>query len=80
MRPEKMEVRPRFRFDRIISSNSAILGSLDFGFALSRSPMNSLKPTKASLTFKSGEGKKKAIGKHTLCVLQHGHIFSVFMW
>jgi hypothetical protein len=43
-RPEKMDVRPRLRFERTISSNSVIRGSLDLGLVLSRSLMNSLKP------------------------------------
>jgi hypothetical protein len=42
MRPEKSEDRPRFRFDRTISSNKIIVGSLALGLTLSRSPMNSL--------------------------------------
>jgi hypothetical protein len=42
MRPEKRDDRPRFRFDRMISSNKTILGSFALGLTLSRSPMNSL--------------------------------------
>lgn len=48
IRPEKNEDRPRLRFERIISSNSVILGSFDFGEARSRSPINSLKPAVSS--------------------------------
>jgi hypothetical protein len=44
MRLEKKDVRPRLRLDKTISSNSAILGSFDFGLTLSLSLMNSLKP------------------------------------
>lgn len=44
VRPEKMEVRPRLRLARIISSKSTILGSFDLGLTLSLSLMNSLKP------------------------------------
>jgi hypothetical protein len=44
IRPEKIEVRPRLRFERIISSNKVIFESLTFGWTLSRSLMNSLKP------------------------------------
>ena len=46
VRPEKIEERPRLRLDNTISSNSVKRGSLffDFGFAYSRSLMNSLNP------------------------------------
>lgn len=43
-RPEKMELRPRLRFERTISSKRAIFESLDLGLVLSRSLMNSLNP------------------------------------
>lgn len=43
-RPEKIDVRPRLRFESTISSNKAIRGSLDFGLVRSRSLINSLKP------------------------------------
>lgn len=43
-RPEKMDERPRLRFESTISSNKAIRGSLDLGLVRSRSLMNSLKP------------------------------------
>lgn len=43
-RPEKIDPRPRLRFDRTISSNKAIFEFLSLGLVLSRSAMNSLKP------------------------------------
>lgn len=47
LRPEKIEERPRLRFDSTISSKSVMRGSFffDFGFAYSLSLMNSLNPS-----------------------------------
>lgn len=44
IRPEKIEVRPRLRFERMISSNSFNFGSLVLAGARSRSLINSLNP------------------------------------
>lgn len=76
-RPEKMDVRPRLRFERTISSNRVIRGSLDFGLVRSRSLMNSLKPIIGSVLPPRCDMRTRQL---TLCLLQNCDILRMLTW